>query len=80
MKIGIVGTGRMGTAIAQRLLDRGHEVLAWNRTAHRAHAAHEAGARWTPGLRDLVRECEILVSFLSDDERSSRCILAPAGS
>lgn len=79
MKIGIVGTGRMGTAIAQRLLDRGHEVLAWNRTAHRAHAAHEAGARWTPGLRDLVRECEILVSFLSDDEAVKQVYLGDGG-
>jgi 3-hydroxyisobutyrate dehydrogenase-like beta-hydroxyacid dehydrogenase len=32
MKIGIAGTGRMGTAIALRLLDKGHEVTVWNRT------------------------------------------------
>ena len=36
MQIGIAGTGRMGTAIAQRLLERGHQVPVWNRTIERA--------------------------------------------
>jgi len=33
MRIGIAGTGRMGAAIATRLLGLGHEVAVWNRTA-----------------------------------------------
>src|SRR3989442_13655843 len=41
MKIGIAGTGRMGTAIAQRLLEMGHQVRAWNRTADKGHEALE---------------------------------------
>jgi hypothetical protein len=36
MKIGIAGTGRMGSAIAQRLIECGHAVTVWNRTAGRA--------------------------------------------
>ena len=32
MKIGIAGTGRMGAAIALRLMDVGHDVTVWNRT------------------------------------------------
>jgi hypothetical protein len=32
MKIGIAGTGRMGTAIAKRLAGLGHRVVVWNRT------------------------------------------------
>ena len=39
MKIGIAGTGRMGTAIALRLLDKGHEVTVWNRTRDKTAAA-----------------------------------------
>ena len=30
MKIGICGTGRMGSAIAQRLIAGGHDVAVWN--------------------------------------------------
>ena len=44
MKIGIAGTGRMGTAIAQRLLDLGHEVRVWNRTADNAREARDGGS------------------------------------
>ncbi len=32
-KIAIVGTGRMGTAFAKRLLEAGNEVTVWNRSA-----------------------------------------------
>ena len=44
MKIGIAGTGRMGSAIAQRLLGVGHEVTVWNRTAEKTRPlpAHPA--------------------------------------
>jgi len=44
MKIGIAGTGRMGTAIAQRLLNVGHEVTVWNRTVEKTQALAAAGA------------------------------------
>ena len=67
MKIGIVGTGRMGTAIVQRLLDVGHEVQVWNRTVDNAQEAREAGARWIPALGELVNDSEVVISFLLDN-------------
>ena len=39
MKVGLVGLGRMGSAIAQRLGERGCEVIAWDKNA-KATAAH----------------------------------------
>ena len=44
MTIGIAGTGRMGTAIALRLLDNGHDATVWNRTAGKTKMAAETGA------------------------------------
>jgi len=79
MKIGIVGTGRMGTGIAQRLLDLGHEVLVWNRSAHKAHDAFEAGAKWTPLLGDMVRDAEVVISFLYDNKAVERVYLGERG-
>ena len=35
-KIGWIGTGRMGFAIAKRLLEAGADVAAWNRTRSKA--------------------------------------------
>jgi 3-hydroxyisobutyrate dehydrogenase len=75
MKIGIVGTGRMGTAIAQRLLDLGHEVRVWNRTVENAREACDAGAKWTPALRELVNESEAVISFLLDNAAVERVYL-----
>jgi len=79
MKIGIVGTGRMGTAIAQRLLDVGHEVNVWNRTVDNAHEAREAGARWTPSLGELVNDSEVVISFLLDNAAVERVYLGANG-
>ena len=44
MKIGVCGTGRMGSSIAQRLLAVGHEVAVWNRDAAKTTALTDAGA------------------------------------
>ncbi len=49
MRIGIAGTGKMGSVIATRLASLGHEVTVWNRT--RARPA-PAGRR--PGLGGLA--------------------------
>ena len=38
LKIGIAGTDGMGAAIASRLLNLGHEVTVWSRTAEKTQA------------------------------------------
>ena len=48
MKIGIAGTGRMGTAIALRLQEVGHEITVWNRTPEKTAVAAGAGAVVAP--------------------------------
>lgn len=79
MKIGIAGTGRMGTAIAQRLLERGHQVRVWNRTVDNAHDARAAGAKWAPTLCELVNDSEVVISFLLDNEAVERVYLGTNG-
>jgi 3-hydroxyisobutyrate dehydrogenase len=79
MKIGIAGTGRMGTAIVRRLLELGHEVRVWNRTADNAHDARAAGARWTPTLGELVNDSEVVISFLLDNAAVERVYLGTDG-
>jgi 3-hydroxyisobutyrate dehydrogenase len=79
MKIGIAGTGRMGTAIAQRLLEIGHEVRVWNRSVDNAHEAREAGARWTPTLGELVSDSEVVITFLFDNTAVERVYLGADG-
>lgn len=61
--IAIVGTGRMGTAFARRLIEAGHTVTVWNRTPSRTAAAAEAGAIVAPDLAALTEADVILVSL-----------------
>ena len=45
MKVGFIGTGRMGGAMVRRLLEAKHEVGVYNRTAEKAKPLADAGAK-----------------------------------
>ena len=66
MKIGIAGTGRMGAAIAQRLLGLGHEVTVWNRTAEKTRPLAAAGAKVAATPSRLASASETVVTILTD--------------
>jgi 3-hydroxyisobutyrate dehydrogenase len=69
----------MGTAIARRLIESGHEVRVWNRTASNARDALAAGAAWAATLADLVNESDTVISFLLDNAAVERVYLGAAG-
>jgi len=79
MKIGVAGTGRMGTAIVRRLIEAGHDVAVWNRTVENAGDAREAGARWIATLDELANDSEVVISFLLDNAAVERVYLGPNG-
>ena len=55
----------MGTAITERLLEAGHEVLVWNRTKEKADALIAAGAQWSDCP---LAECSrVIISLYSSD-------------
>ena len=54
MNISIAGTGKMGSAIAARLLGLGHQVTVWNRTPARAQPLLALGARSVTAVCDLI--------------------------
>ena len=60
MKIGVVGIGKMGAAIAERLLGQGHEVTVWNRTAAKTSALTKAGAFAAKTPAELAQMTSIL--------------------
>ena len=64
MKIGVVGIGKMGGAIATRLLGLGHEVVVWNRSAEKAKAVSGAKVAATP--RELAGDVETIISILTN--------------
>ncbi|TMG95390.1 MAG: NAD(P)-dependent oxidoreductase, partial [Betaproteobacteria bacterium] len=66
LKIGIAGTGRMGAAVASRLLNVGHGVTVWNRTRAKTAALAAAGAGVAATPADLATQVEIVITFLTD--------------
>ena len=66
MKIGVAGIGRMGAAIAERLLKHGHEVTVWNRTRAKADALTTHGAKVVDTPAQLAAASDIVLSILTD--------------
>src|SRR5713226_5701722 len=66
MKIGIAGTGKMGAAIAGRLLSVGHAVTVWNRTAEKTKALAADGANVAATPAQLATQSEAVVTILTD--------------
>ena len=66
MQIGIAGLGRMGAAIAARLMETGHTVAVWNRTPEKAKLLAEAGAKQCATPEDLAEQSEVIITILTD--------------
>ncbi|HEY7674304.1 MAG TPA: NAD(P)-dependent oxidoreductase [Burkholderiales bacterium] len=66
MKIGIAGTGRMGAAIAQRLIGLGHELVVWNRTAEKTKTLASAGAKVAASPAQLAAASDTIITILTD--------------
>ncbi|HEV7803121.1 MAG TPA: NAD(P)-dependent oxidoreductase [Burkholderiales bacterium] len=66
MKIGIAGTGRMGAAMAQRLMSVGHEVSVWNRSQDKTKPLVTAGATLARTPRELASAAELTITILTD--------------
>ncbi len=66
MKITLLGTGRMGSAMAERLLDQGHTLTVWNRTAGKAQKLLDRGAHWANTPAQAVANSEVVLSVLTD--------------
>jgi len=64
MEIGLVGCGRMGRCVADRLLDAGHDVVAFDRDPDARSAAGDRGCEVAEDIDDLARAVDPLVVWL----------------
>ena len=79
MKIGVCGTGRMGSSIAQRLMSVGHEVGVWNRNSAKTKPLTDAGAKLFASPAELVEGCEVVIVMLLNDAATEAVYRAPNG-
>ena len=75
--VGFLGLGSMGSAMAGRLVDAGHEVRVWNRSPEAVEAAVANGAVAAESPEDAL-SCEVSFSMLANDEAMSAVMTPPA--
>jgi 3-hydroxyisobutyrate dehydrogenase-like beta-hydroxyacid dehydrogenase len=75
MKIAFLGLGKMGRAIAGRLLGSGHTVAVWNRTLGPAEALTALGARKSTSPKDAIAEADVVLTMLFDDTAHEEVLL-----
>ncbi|WP_216904157.1 NAD(P)-dependent oxidoreductase [Synechococcus sp. CCY 9618] len=66
LDIALLGSGLLGGAIGERLLERGHRLTVWNRTPERAASLVDAGATAATGAAEAAARCPWLMTVLSD--------------
>ncbi len=79
MKIGFVGLGPMGTPMAGRLLEAGHDLAVFNRTRAKADDLVARGALRAGSPAEAARDAEIVFSMLAHDAAVEGLAFGPEG-
>lgn len=79
MRIGVAGVGRMGSAIAARLIEVGHEVTVWNRSAAKLEPLVAAGAKVSASPAELAGKVEAILTILTNRDSIAAVYEGPAG-
>src|SRR5215831_7308634 len=79
MRIGVAGIGKMGAAIAQHLIEVGHQVTVWNRSAGKLKPAMDAGAAVAATPAELAQRCEAVITILTDAAAIDSVYHGPSG-
>jgi 3-hydroxyisobutyrate dehydrogenase len=79
MRIGVAGIGRMGGAIAARLIEVGHEVTVWNRTPDKLKSLVDAGAKVALTPAELAAQVVAVVTILTNREALAAVYEGPQG-
>jgi len=79
MQIGIAGLGRMGAAIAGRLIEAGHTLSVWNRSPEKARPLEPAGAALARSPEELAAKVGIVITILTDAAAIETVYDGPSG-
>ncbi len=79
MRIGFLGLGKMGSAMAHRLITAGHELAVWNRTEGKTEPLAREGAivAGTPAEAELGADA--VITMLFDDYAHEEVLFGPNG-
>lgn len=66
MKVSLIGTGLMGSPMIERLLEMGHEVVAFNRTKAKLDPLKKLGAKVVENASDVIQASSITILMVTD--------------
>ena len=66
MQVSLIGTGLMGTAMAERLLTKGHDVVVYNRTEEKCAALQQRGALRARSAAEAIEASKCTILMLAD--------------
>jgi 3-hydroxyisobutyrate dehydrogenase len=78
-KLGYLGLGMMGLPMSRRLVNAGHELAVWNRSAAKTTALVEAGARLAANPREVAACASIIFMCVTDAAAVEDVVFGPAG-
>jgi 3-hydroxyisobutyrate dehydrogenase-like beta-hydroxyacid dehydrogenase len=79
MKVGFIGLGRMGSAMADRILGGGHEIAVYNRTASKCADLVSRGATLAGSVADAAGFGEVTITMLENDAALSSVVMDDGG-
>jgi len=78
-RIGFIGIGLMGRHMANHLLQAGHPLTVWNRTAEKAKDLMDAGASWADSPRTVAEASDVVITMVTDSAASDAVICGKNG-
>jgi 3-hydroxyisobutyrate dehydrogenase-like beta-hydroxyacid dehydrogenase len=78
-RIGYIGLGAMGSRVAKRLLDAGHDVIGYNRTRSKAEWLIAAGMRWGESPRAVAEFADVIFSMVTSTSALEAVTGGPTG-
>lgn len=75
MTIAILGTGAMGTAMGEAIINAGHELIAYNRTANRTIELAQKGAKVVATAREAIHLSDLSIFVMADGEAVKNTLL-----
>jgi 3-hydroxyisobutyrate dehydrogenase-like beta-hydroxyacid dehydrogenase len=79
MRIGVIGAGRMGRPIVDRLVAAGHQPTVLTRRPESRAAAELAGLSWAGTIQETVQDADVVITVVFDEQQVKAALLGARG-
>ena len=79
MQVGFIGLGRMGQAMAGRLVDGGHTLTVYNRSREKCAELEKKGAKVATSIAEACKGQEVVITMVADDKALTEVVKEISG-